>query len=446
MIYEIESKNDLSGAMLVIRFPETDLDTKALYTIENEQPPFLIPFSHRSVDGMSECTYRLGNLTKLQYQFGTRSPAEYVEFWNRVLQPLLDCDDWFLKPFSFVLDSRQIYSDKEGTVKYLYVPSLVDCEEFEALHNLAMRLSQENRVSNAELENKVLRAMMQDFQPKSFLEMLRKETPVAEVVEMPAAPVEKKLNLHLPENLMPKMEMPVEQAKPETPAEVHEPTPVPFSQDLDDGDIHINFGGEKKPLKEKPAKERKPLFGSRKEKAEKPVKERKPLFGGKKEKNVKVVLGAGAEQPPERPFFEVPHQAQSCEPHVYYDTEGEDGATMLLDNETEGCCLKLVGQPGMPREIQVNIERGSAFTIGRFDVTVGHKQCDFEFEKNTRAVTRRHAAIERDENDQYSIVDLASSAGTFVDGVRLVPNVPHQITNGCRICFGTGGADYIWNE
>ena len=53
MTYQIENKNDLTGAMLVVRFPQEDLDEKALYTIEADQPPFLVPFRYRAVDGMS---------------------------------------------------------------------------------------------------------------------------------------------------------------------------------------------------------------------------------------------------------------------------------------------------------------------------------------------------------------------------------------------------------
>ena len=187
MIYNIESKNDLSGAMLVIRFPEEDLDKKALYTIESDQPPFLVPFSYRSVDGMAECTYRLGSRSKLQYRFGSHTVPDYVNFWTQVLQPLLDCDDWFLKPFSFVLDSRYLYADKSGVVSYLYVPSLRDCESFDTLRTLVMELSQQNSVTDAALENKVLRSIMQDFQPKSFLTMLRTaDGPEKAVQEAPA--------------------------------------------------------------------------------------------------------------------------------------------------------------------------------------------------------------------------------------------------------------------
>ena len=245
MIYEIETKSDLSGAMLVIRFPAEELDKKALYTIESDQPPFLVPFTYRSVDDMAECTYRLGSRSKLQYRFGTHSVQEYTTFWEQVLQPLLDCDDWFLKPFSFVLDSRWIYADKSGAVNYLYVPSLQDCESFDSLRAMAMELSQRNSVTDPALENQVLRAMMQDFQPKSFLSMLRsaagttgtvkKENPAprVETIQQPAPQVQPAVAEpgFLPERLRPQ--------EPSVP--VQEPTPAqvaPMAPAADDGEIH----------------------------------------------------------------------------------------------------------------------------------------------------------------------------------------------------------------
>ena len=181
MIYPIEQKNDLSGAMLVIRFPEEELDRKALSTIQADPPAFLVPFRYRSVDGMAECTYELGSRSKLQYRFGRHTPEEYAEFWNGVLQPLLECADWFLKPMSFVLDTRYLYVDRDGTVSYLYVPSLEDCQDFGALREMAAELSRQNSVSDPALENQVLRAIMQDFQPKAFLQMLRQARPAAPV-------------------------------------------------------------------------------------------------------------------------------------------------------------------------------------------------------------------------------------------------------------------------
>lgn len=444
MTYQIENKNDLTGAMLVVRFPQEDLDEKALYTIEADQPPFLVPFRYRAVDGMAECTYCLGSRSKLQYRFGAHAAADYVDFWTQVLQPLLDCDDWFLKPFSFVLDPRYLYADRDGAVSYLYIPAKTDGESFASLREMVLELSRQNSVTDPALENKVLRALMQDFQPKAFLDMLRAEggvktaqakpEPAPDAVSAPAArPArEEPPRFQLPQQLRP------QEPEPE-PVPQSAPQPIPAA---DDGDIHINFGGTPPKSKEKPPKEHRGLFGGKKEKKEKEPKARKPLFG-KKEKPREVLLGAAEPQPV--PVYQPP-AARPAQPAVSYDEERADGVTQLDDEPMGGvCCLRLVGEPGLPREIAVDIQPGRAFTIGRFDVSVGQKQSDFEFEKNTRAVSRRHAAIEREESG-YFLVDLASSAGTFVNGQKLIPNVPQALENGCRVSFGTGGADYIWNE
>jgi len=88
---------------------------------------------------------------------------------------------------------------------------------------------------------------------------------------------------------------------------------------------------------------------------------------------------------------------------------------------------------------------GKQFVIGRFDVRVGQKQSDFEFEKSTKAVSRRHASIERAANG-YTIVDLDSRAGTYVNGTRIKSGESFPIRNGDRVSFGVAGADYILEE
>ena len=89
------------------------------------------------------------------------------------------------------------------------------------------------------------------------------------------------------------------------------------------------------------------------------------------------------------------------------------------------------------------ILRGQAFTVGRVDVVLGHAQSDFEFPAETKAVSRRHAAISCD-GEGYIIQDLGSKAGTFVNGVRLQSQVLYRLENGSTVSYGTGGADYIW--
>lgn len=442
MIYDIETKTDLSGSMLVIRFPEDELDRKALYTIQEDQPDFLLPFRYRSVDGQAECTYQLGSHTRLQYRFGSHTAKEYVEFWNQVLQPLLDCDDWFLKPFSFVFDTRYLYVDKNGAVSYLYVPSLRDCEDFASLRRMVDELSRENTVTDPILENKVLKAIMQDFQPKEFLQMLRHAAPAPTVAQS------------VVREQTPPQKLPVSESIPQPTAnkapEIQvDPLPRPHMEPINDLDnivINLDSGNDKKDKKGR--KEKKPLFGGKKEKPAKPEKTvKKGGFFGKKEPAREIVMGADVQDFQCQPPVWNQNQQNIKVEHAPVDNfmDDDSGVTMLYESMGDAC-LRLVGNPELPREIPVDVQPGGVFTIGRFDVSVGHKQSTFEFDKKTKAVSRRHAAIERQADGSYVLLDLSSSAGTFVDGQRLTPNVPQTLQRGCRVAFGTAGADYVWEE
>jgi len=104
--------------------------------------------------------------------------------------------------------------------------------------------------------------------------------------------------------------------------------------------------------------------------------------------------------------------------------------------------LRLIGDVSLPAEIPLAIGE-QPFVIGRYDINIGHKQCDFEFGYKTVAVSRRHAAIKRIPYG-FVIVDLDSRAGTFINGFRIFAGEQCQITPGDRIEFGTAGANYVF--
>ena len=436
MNYTIQSKSDLSaGAMLVVTFPEEELDRKALATIQFDPPGFLVPFRYRVVNGQVECTYQLGSRTKLQYRFGNRSPKDYVSFWEQVLQPLLDCGDWFLTPYSFVMDTQYLFVDRQGgEVSYLYIPSKEPCSDYGALCALVAELSQRNGVTDPALENKVLRAIMQDFRPKEFLTMLHQAMRDNIPPQQPAAPAPAPTPAPAPEPVPTPVAVPQPAALDPQGKQAASPNPG-FAGGLED-DIVIDLSGGEKKEKEKGWG----LFGK---KGKKPPKEethkRGGLFQKKEPPAQELLLGAAAQPAPSpTPAPVIPHQSWAA------PTEESCEATQLSD---EMSCprLRLTGDPSLPREIPVALEVGRAFTIGRFDVSVGRPQSDFEFDKRTRAVSHHHAAIERGP-EGYTVQDLSSSAGTFVDGEKLIPNVPRPLRQGSRIAFGTGGAEYIWEE
>ena len=449
MMVNVRSRSDLSaGAVLMISFPEEKLDKKALYTLEKDWPEFLIPFRYRVIDGQIECSYQLGDRIKFQYRYGKKTKNECITMWKQTLQPLLECDDWFLKPFSFVLDERYLYLDKTGKhLCYLYVPSLDDCCDFEDLKKLAVKLADQNRVAEHDLEIKILRSIMQDFHPKGFLKMLQEDEEAASRMKpMEELPV--KQDEHPVKPIMQPQQEHVEKPITKPSSKAAAPTPVRMEGAEDEIVIQLDADGKAKDKKngKKEKKEKKEksggLFGGKKEKKEKvvPAKEKgklSGLFGGKKSEAKEIMLPADmtmAEVQPSKPVYAP----------VYTEKE-EDADVTMLDSEMQGTFLRLVGDPVFPKSIPVTVDAGKAFTIGRFDVTVGEKQSSFEFDKKAKAISRHHAAIERTE-EGYWLIDQSSKAGTFLNNQKLTPGVAYLLEKGARVSFGTAGADYIWED
>ncbi|MDR1641513.1 MAG: FHA domain-containing protein [Clostridiales bacterium] len=123
----------------------------------------------------------------------------------------------------------------------------------------------------------------------------------------------------------------------------------------------------------------------------------------------------------------------------------DDYDATVLDSEPEFVKFRLASASHLPREIVISKNLTNAFTIGRFDTSIGKKQSDFEFDKKTRAVSRRHATIEHFGKD-YFITDLSSSAGTYVNGKRIQSNKPIRLSFGDRVSFGNAGADYVFES
>lgn len=94
--------------------------------------------------------------------------------------------------------------------------------------------------------------------------------------------------------------------------------------------------------------------------------------------------------------------------------------------------LQIMGLAGPAWEMPVN---KSPFLIGRKrggdgthpDLDLSHYDAQF--------VSRRHAQITQRGNE-YALIDLGSANGTFVNGTKLSPQMPHVLRSGDRITIG----------
>ena len=73
-----------------------------------------------------------------------------------------------------------------------------------------------------------------------------------------------------------------------------------------------------------------------------------------------------------------------------------------------------------------------------FPFFIGTLKTKVDYAINSRSVSRFHAKIEQ-ENEQFFLVDLNSTNGTFVNGQKLAPNERHTIVQGDLISFAEIG-------
>jgi len=440
-------------------------------------PPFILPFSYICIDGEVEFVYQIGLYSKLQYMSGSRLPTEYAEIWTSVLSPLCDCKDWFMKPYSFLLSTDYLYYDKnKKTIGYVYIPSTRDLSNHDNLKELATDISELISVEDAQLENKVFRAIMKNFDPKELLQTLRSyksegsHSPKALIVHTNDQKHLDKTTLDNGEDITykasekdmyisPLLESVMEN-NPKTSARKHEAINEKRLEirNHDSRDIVID-------ISEKGSRKKKPSDKGDKEKRKDKKKHKNEnsiggLFGRikflrpskkKMQQNDdfsdsaftetsleldKTTLGTGANMSEALPLV--------APAETIYDQESSD-ITESISTLLSGARLRSIGRPHLPLVIDVQIDEGEIFSIGRFDAAVGRQQSDFEFDRKMKAVSRRHAVIER-LSDGYSIIDLSSSAGTYVDDEKILPNAPYKLYSNSRVSFGNSGADYIWED
>lgn len=488
MIYEMEQKSDLQmGTMLIVRVPESDIDKKAYLTLRDERPPYVLPFKCRVIDGVYEFTYSLENRSYFKFERGNYDVNEYVEMWQSILLPLQDCQDYFMTSSSFVFDYDNLFYDKDEKItSYVYIPTRKEVSGLDEIKKMIQEIAKNHKVSDPRMENDLLWAM-NDFKLNEFLDKVNSfkttsgaaqsksspsrpqpqpySTPVMPGSQEPSVNTAPNLgsvlnnsinNLH---NQVPR-QYPKSEEKP-----VFEPAPSPMSDD-----IVLNFDKAKgkKPAKPEKEEKKKSAFSLGSSKKDKPKKEKvekdkekkgKDFLGGlfgKKNKEGSQAEGgisqgavgdyysshsngAGQEAPASYP------KNINIQPALNFGNDGADDKTEILVEAASGARFRYIGNQGHPSFITINLEPGQIFTIGRVDNSGTIRRSDFEFDARTKAVSRNHAVIGRNEAGYY-IVDRDSSAGTFVDDVKLHPNSPFALRPGAKVSFGNLGADYVFEE
>ncbi|MBI5928718.1 MAG: protein kinase [Chloroflexi bacterium] len=135
----------------------------------------------------------------------------------------------------------------------------------------------------------------------------------------------------------------------------------------------------------------------------------------------------------------------------------DNGKVTILDTQArasdklDSLGTYLASMPGMPQGVNVAIpqlgnlvsdelvivKEGAAperYKISKQSLTLGREDQDITLPSSR--VSRLHARIDKQSNNNYTITDLGSTNGTFLDGAKLLANVPEKLVPGQVISLG----------
>ncbi len=116
---------------------------------------------------------------------------------------------------------------------------------------------------------------------------------------------------------------------------------------------------------------------------------------------------------------------------------GNPGLGVIPQRGGRQSILCLVGQ-GPLTNVRLRVTQDRVH-VGRSDpsegITVDLDLGPYEASLPMRALSRRHAEIARTDAG-WSVVDLQSSNGTYLDDRRLKPGEPSPLAPGCLVRFG----------
>ena len=463
MNYEFSRSIENGRNILSLSLSNDLIDEITLRTLMQDKPEFLTKFTVFQ-DGMNRVIqYDVTGLTPLSYDTKVYSSLELIDLLLDMLSTLMSSYDWFMDYHNFKIDHKSIMmNNNTNKFQLLYIPIKESISTEQEIKNCFIELISQLNLSSAEkVVNKILFFLIKDFflvNFQQFLNELREE-------------VVKEVGVKTPQKPLVEVKEPVKEVKPITDEQpslnqvVSTPVNIqPMIQPI--AKVESNTKGQSVPVPN--SKPKKGIFGDLFSKKDKSVPKSQMKKSGLEEEiekrlgtqsvkqpanhqpvtninskantNTPLMMGATSNhQPSPSPMISaVPKKIQSLDSEV----------TEFLDIDTfDGLHLKYVGtyDSSYIDEI-IPIEFiNNGFRIGRFDITKGQKRLEFEFHQSIKHISRTHVRIEKEDN-KYFIIDINSANGTFINGQRINPMYPYEVSINDKISFSNKGLDFILKE
>lgn len=424
---ELESISEATGNYLIYNAaPEYNFDRIAVKMLASDLPAFLAPVKIMNKFDTCVVKYDTGSYKSISSIKMRMSKKECCTLIYNLLYPIMTCGEWLLDYHKLCFTKDYILCDANTfEVRYIYIlENSFSVSDDSIMDTIRSIFRNTDIIDDKDFRIDLLQALLdEDCSVNGLFEMIediRKN--MNEAVPARAAFTEEHRSnvISAPKQreaaaVPPVRERPAQNdaKNGQTASPVSEPAHSSPIFDEADEDMENLFSSHKKSLK--PAKAPKAK-----------TKQKSDIFGG--------LFGKGK---PAKKADEISAPEAADDHTVIIGMSGDDetqifAAFLQLESSELTDC---------PPSLPLDIGNGGTVTIGRKSSSSANANADIEFPADCIKISRRHCKIML-ENGIYSICDLNSGNGTYIDGQKAEPGVWKEIKNGSRIMFGNNVAVY----
>lgn len=414
---ELESISEATGNYLIYNaVSEHNFDRIAVKMLASDLPAFLAPVKIMNKFDNCVVKYDTGSYKSVSSIKMRMSKKECCTLIYNLLYPVMTCSEWLLDYHKLCFSKDYILCDANTfDVRYIYIlEKSFSVSDESIVDTMRSIFRNTDIIDDKDFRIDLLQALLDDdCSVNGLFEMvsdIRKNmngtvpvTVKAAVSEErkpnaePAAPVREKSAAN-----------DVKKSQPAAPTfGSSDPSPV-FDEEMEN-----LFSSHKKAAASAKASKAK-------------QKQKSDIFGGLFSK------GKPAKKTADAP---VPESADDHTVIIGMDSEDETqifAAFLQLESSEISDC---------PKILSLDIRDGDSVTIGRKSSSSSTANADIEFPADCIKISRRHCRIML-ENGIYSICDLNSGNGTYIDGQKAEAGIWKELKNGSRIMFGNNVAVY----
>lgn len=452
----------LDGNYLNAVLKETaQIDEIAMKMMKEDCPDFLLPLQQMIVNDRMILKYKLHDLAALSYSSLTLTKSKFIDFYIALLTPFEQVSDWFLDYHYICIDSNYVYLSRDmSKAFFVYVPERSYRNTEEEIIDFFKNILNQVTITD---DGSILLKLYQYFsknnvafsQLRGLLEADKKTETEAVMLQPAKIPVRKAMLESEAAKSAAAQDSAVKNDVPEKKPiknnmigrKIAEKKAIEknviqkdiigkenVQQDVMEQDVMEALFG--KDTKKKQKKEKKKTEKPEKEKSEKKKSEKekhffgKGFFGKKKEMSIEKIM-------PDMENKEIQmqddlQQVYEAVPEIAVENSQEQDVTELADAYIQSeAYLELTEAADRAAISRISLDfPGKYITIGRKSNDT--LQPDIAFERSFKQISRMHLRIEKN-GDMYYVIDLGSANHTFLNGQKLIPNVPYEMKDGMEL-------------